>query len=267
MDIAQIRIVMVQTSHPGNIGSAARAMKTMGIRELVLVAPKSFPHDEANALAAGADDILQFARVVLSLDEAIADCDLVFGLTARSRTVSLPELDPRAATERASAATRVRFDSIVGVTSESKLATQSRVAFLFGNERTGLLNEDLSKCHFAVHIPSNAEYSSLNVAAAVQIICYEWRRAQIENISAKEIKISEDSPQLATMSELEGFFTHLEQTLERIDFFKGRPSITIMQRLRRLYLRAELGSREVMILRGILAEADRMAKLAQAKNE
>ena len=158
------RIVLVRTSHPGNIGAAARAMRTMGLAELVLVAPRAHPHAESVAMAAGADDVLEAAPRVETLAEAVADCRLVLGCTARSRRVPLEELSPRAA------AARTRAAALAG----------TEVALVFGRERTGLENDELQLCHAAVHIPANPDYSSLNLASAVQIVAYEWRVAGLE---------------------------------------------------------------------------------------
>lgn len=245
--LARVRIVLVRTSHPGNIGAAARAMKTMGLRRLVLVSPRSFPHAEASALAAGADDVLARAHVVGTLTEAIADCRLAYGCTARPRGVALTEHAPRAA-----AALLVAPGA-------------GEVALVFGNERAGLSNDELQQCHAAVHIPSDAEYGSLNLAAAVQVLAYELRLAALAAGGASTPEASperEAGERDATAQELEGFFGHLERALAAIDFFKGRSPATIMRRLRRLYFRAALSEREVLILRGILADAERMARLA-----
>jgi tRNA (cytidine32/uridine32-2'-O)-methyltransferase len=240
-----LRIVLVGTSHPGNIGAAARAMKTMGLRQLVLVAPEAFPHREATAMAAGADDVLEQARVCPDIDSALADCGLVLGCTARRRTVALPELDPRAAAAEFCAA-----------------AVRAPAALLFGRERTGLTNEELQRCQRAVHIPADPVYSSLNLAAAVQVLSYEVRVAMLAAEAAPAVAAEAPEPG-ATQGELEGFFGHLDQTLLDIDFHKGRAPEMVMQRLRRLFLRASPDSREVRILRGILTDAQRMARLAR----
>jgi len=237
-----LRIVLVGTSHPGNIGAAARAMKTMGLSRLVLVAPEAFPHREASALAAGADDVLDAATVCATLEEAIADCRTVMGCTARSRRVQLPEHAPREAAP-----------ALV------QSLAQGPAALLFGRERTGLTNEELQRCHGAVHIPANPDYSSLNIAAAVQVLCYELRLALLAD--AAPAPPPEETP--ATQGQLEGLFGHLDQALHDIDFHKGRDPAMVMQRLRRLYLRAAPDEREVRILRGILADAQRMARLAR----
>lgn len=228
-------------------------MKTMGLSRLTLVAPKAFPHAEATALAAGADDLLDGARVVATMTEAIADCALVLGCTARRRGVALPELAPRAAAERL-------IEAAHGI----------ECALVFGNERTGLDNDDLQRCQAAVHIPTDATFSSLNLAAAVQVLCYELRVAALakgaqgavaQDAGAAALASDPDSA-AATLAELEGFFDHLERALAAIDFFKGRAPDTIMRRLRRLYHRAGLSRREVLILRGVLSDAERMARLA-----
>jgi tRNA (cytidine32/uridine32-2'-O)-methyltransferase len=245
-----IRIVLVATSHPGNIGSAARAMKTMGLSRLALVAPLEFPSPEADALASGAGDILARADVVGSLAEALAPCRLVFGCTPRPRTVRMPELTPRDAAAQALAAA----------------SRGEEVAVVFGAERTGLSNDEIQACHVAVNIPANPDYDSLNLAQAVQVLCYELRLAAATlagDVAHRDSNRDDPAAEpAATVAELEGLFAHLERALFAIDFFKGRSPRTIMRRLRRLFLRHALSRREVMILRGILADAERMARLA-----
>jgi tRNA (cytidine32/uridine32-2'-O)-methyltransferase len=247
---AAVRIVLVGTQHPGNIGSAARAMKTMGLRRLVLVAPGRFPHVEADMLAAGADDVLATAQCFDTLAEAVADCRLVLGCTARSRRVALDELLPSEAAARIVAATQ----------------TGAEVALVFGRERTGLSNDELQLCHAAVHIPADPEYTSLNLAAAVQVLAYEWRMACLGEGTTRARVPSADQPARteppASHAELEGFFSQLADTLEAIDFHKGRAPQSAMRKLRRLFLRSPPDLREVRLLRGILADAQRMARLA-----
>ncbi len=243
----RIRFVLANTSHPGNIGSAARAIRTMGFRRLALVAPEQFPHGDAFALAAGATDVLDEAIVVSTLPEALADCTLVLGATARLRGVSLEEWSPREAAAR-----------MLGAAMEGR-----EVAVVFGNERAGLSNDEIKLCHAAVHIPSDAAYSSLNLAQAVQVIAYELRMAVLGGVSARVGKL--DAP--ASSAELEGFFGHLAETLDDIEFHKGRSPRTIMRRLRRLFLRAAPDQRELRVLRGILADAQRMARLARNGHE
>lgn len=241
----RIRVVLVGTQHPGNIGSAARALKTMGLSRLVLVAPEKFPHIEAHALAAGADDVLDAAPVHATLADAVADCRLVLGCTARSRRVALAEQFPR------DAAIRVLLAAI----------EEDEVALVFGRERTGLTNEELQLCHGAVHIPANPDYSSLNLAMAVQVLAYELRMALLAGeVAAPGI----DRLQPASHAELEGFFAQLAETLDAIDFHKGRAPDSAMRKLRRLYLRGQLETRDIRLLRGILADTQRMARLAAA---
>ena len=244
----RIRIVLVGTQHPGNIGSAARALKTMGLSRLVLVAPERFPHIEAHALAAGADDVLAAAPVFATLAEAVADCRLVLGCTARSRRVALEEHLPRAAAALVMA----------------RAGEGAEVALVFGRERTGLTNDELQLCHAAVHIPANPEYSSLNLAAAVQVLAYELRMAMLEAGEAGGVATSA-AGEPASHAQLEGFFAQLADTLDAIDFHKGRAPESAMRKLRRLFLRAALDVREVRLLRGILADAQRMARLAVAR--
>ncbi|MGI8560945.1 MAG: RNA methyltransferase [Luteimonas sp.] len=239
-----VRIVLVGTQHPGNIGAAARAMKTMGLRRLVLVAPERFPHADADAMAAGADDVLAGATLASSLADAVADCRLVLGCTARSRRVALDELSPRAA-----AATALGF------------AAEAPVALVFGRERTGLDNYELQLCHAAVHIPASPDYSSLNLAAAVQVLSYELRVALLATGPDRVVAPARrESP--ASHAELEGFFAQFAETLDAIDFHKGRAPQSALRKLRRIFLRSDLDAREVRLLRGVLADAQRMARLA-----
>jgi tRNA (cytidine32/uridine32-2'-O)-methyltransferase len=249
---ARIRIVLVGTQHPGNIGSAARAMKTMGLSRLLLVAPERYPHREADALAAGADDVLAAAGIHATLAEAVADCRLVLGCTARSRRVPLPEQAPREAAAFALA----------------EAAAGTEVALVFGRERTGLENDELQLCHGAVHIPSNPEYGSLNLAAAVQVLAYELRMGWLAGQEAGAAPgpaspvPEHERDQPASHAQMEGFFAQLAETLDAIDFHKGRAPESAMRKLRRLFLRARPDVREVRLLRGILADAQRMARLA-----
>lgn len=242
--LARLRIVLVGTQHPGNIGSAARAMKTMGLSRLVLVAPEKAPNHESAALAAGADDVLAAAVVYPTLAEALTDCRLVLGCTARNRRVQLEQYDPREAAGRMLA----------------EAGGGAEVALVFGRERTGLENEELQLCHAAVHIPANPGYSSLNLAAAVQVLAYELRMAALAAAPAAPAPARSDPP--ASHAQLEGFFSQLGETLDAIDFHKGRAPESALRKLRRLFLRADLDEREVRLLRGILADAERMAMLA-----
>jgi len=231
--MANIRIVMVQTSHPGNVGGAARAMKNMCLSQLVLVRPNEFPSPAASARAAGADELLRTARVVDSLADAVADCRIVLGASARRRSINWPLLDPREAAVIA-----------------TDTALQAPVALVFGRESAGLSNDELDLCTHLVHIPTNPEFSSLNVAMAVQIMSYELMLAADR---------SEPCPApregMADTTEMEGLFAHLAQALDDIGFLDTRRSKKLMRRLRRLFHRAAPASDEVNILRGILSAA------------
>ena len=239
-----LRIVLVGTQHPGNIGAAARAMKTMGLSRLVLVAPETAPNDEAYRRAAGAEDLIQAAPVHADLAAAVADCRLVLGCTARSRRVQLEQLDPDAAAGRL-----------------LQHAGEGPVALVFGRERTGLTNEELQLCHASVHIPSDPAFSSLNLAAAVQVLAYEVRLALLAAAPGPAPQPRPDDLP-ATHAQVEGFFAQLADTLEAIDFHKGRTPDSAMRKLRRLFLRCDLTVNEVRLLRGVLADAQRMARLA-----
>ena len=259
-----VRIVLVETSHPGNIGASARAMKTMGLDELVLVAPRDFPSAEATARASGADDVLARARIVDSLDDAIADCGFVAGASARLRRLSWPVVDPRA-----------------GAAALRRHARQTRVAMVFGPEHSGLTNEDLGRCNQVVHIPASPAYSSLNVAMAVQVICYELRMAALDDGDAGDTAAPSsegletptatatepaarqrnrwESPP-ATGAELEGFYRHLETALEAAGFLKANHQRQLKLRLRRIFQRSGLDRNEVNILRGILTALESSRK-------
>lgn len=238
-----IRIVLVGTQHPGNIGSAARAMKTMGLANLVLVAPKRYPDPEAVALAAGADDILEQARVVSSVHEALAGCTYVIGTSSRERAVALPELTPRQAAEQ-----------LVGKSSHSP------VALLFGPERTGLENEELQLCHARVFIPCNPEYASLNLAAAVQVLSYEIRLQRLAQAETPPVAGGREQEPPATFEQMERLFAHLAEFMEDVDFHKGKSPDLVTQRIRRLFLKADMDGREIKILRGLLSDAQRLLR-------
>ena len=238
----RLRFVLVRTSHPGNIGAAARAIRTMGFHRLALVAPHAFPHAEASALAAGADDVLENAAIAPDLPAAIADCRLVIGATARRRDVPMEEIDPREAAARVLAAAR----------------EGGEVALVFGNERIGLENDDIKHCHAAVTIPSDPAFASLNLAQAVQVLAYEVRMAELAG--SMPLPAQKGDPP-ASSTELDAFFEHLAMTLDAIDFHKGRSPRTVQLRLRRLFLRARPDQRELRILHGILTDTDRIARL------
>ena len=238
-----LRIVLVGTQHPGNIGSAARAMKTMGLSRLMLVAPERFPDREAYALAAGANDVLDVAEIHPSLASAVADCHLVLGSTARHRTVPMPELTPREGAQRLLAA-----------------QATGEVALVFGRERTGLENDELQLCHAAITIPANPDYSSLNLAAAVQVLAYELRVARLAQAPAVQSACAELDDLPAAHGEMESFFAHLGALLDDIDFHKGKAPDMVTQRLRRLFLRAQPDPRELRILRGIFSDTQRLLR-------
>jgi tRNA (cytidine32/uridine32-2'-O)-methyltransferase len=230
-----IRIVLVGPSHPGNIGSAARAMKTMGLDALWLVAPERFPATEATVMAAGADDVLQRAHVVPDLHEAIADCGLIVGTTARGRHLPWRIVEPREAALEVAAA-----------------APASEVAILFGNERTGLENAQLQLCHTLLTIPAGSAYSSLNLAMAVQVVSYEVCLALRDRAGGLGSPRSEAPVPLASAADMEKFYAHLERVLDEIDFRDRTSSGHLMARLRRLFQRTVLDQNEMNILRGIL---------------
>jgi len=239
-----LRIVLVGTQHPGNIGSAARAMKTMGLSRLMLVAPQRFPDREAYALAAGANDLLDVAEIHPSLASAVADCHLVLASTARHRTVPMPELTPREGAQRLLEA-----------------QAMGEVALVFGRERTGLENDELQLCHAAITIPANPDYSSLNLAAAVQVLAYELRVARLSLSPPLQAAAVEPDDLPAAHGEMESFFAHLGALLDDIDFHKGKAPDMVTQRLRRLFLRARPDPRELRILRGIFSDTQRLLRM------
>ena len=232
--LAGIRVILSNTSHPGNIGAAARAMKTMGLTQLVLVEPKRFPDAEATARASGADDVLANARLETGIDAALAGCRLVIGASARSRSIPCPVIGP------GECARKLYAESL-----------QGDVAVLFGCEQSGLSNAETDRCHFLVKIPTNPEYGSLNLAAAVQIICYEIMVAHFgQEGSGKEVEHV-----AVSVDEMERFYAHLEHVLVELDFLDPHNPRHLMRRLRRLFYRARPDSNEMNILRGILSAA------------
>ncbi len=227
--MTDIKIVLVGTTHPGNIGAAARAMKTMAFDRLALVKPKIYPSAEATARAAGADDVLAKATVHETLADAIADCQWVFGASARRRSIAWPELSPKACAEKV-----------------CQLPDNSCAALVFGREHSGLSNEELDLCQFLLHIPSNPDFSSLNLAAAVQIVCYEL-------FQARDVGWQQDNEVVkADVQQMELFYRHLQETLLAIGFLRPERQASMMRRLRRIYNRAALEQKEIDILRGIL---------------
>ncbi len=234
MSLERIRIVLVATSLGGNIGGCARAMKNMGLRRLVLVAPQDFPSSDATARAAGAEDVLSGARVCASLEEAVADCQLVIGTSARDRRIPWPRLSPDEAARRAVAA-----------------SSSQEVAIVFGRERTGLTNDELDRCQALVTIPTDPEFASLNLACAVQVVAYEiYRAARVSGASTDTA--DELGEPRASQAEVERFYRHLEQAMIETGFLDPRNPRLLMRRLTRLFNRVDLTVNEVNILRGIL---------------
>lgn len=230
-----VRIILLGTTHPGNIGAAARAMKNMGIEDLVLVEPRYFPHDDATARASGAEDVLDRARVVADLDAALADCHYVAGASARSRSIGWPSMAPRECARR--------------LLAESPHGT---VAVVFGPEKSGLTNDALDRCHSLLTIPTVPGFSSLNLAMAVQVLCYELRATSMEGVvdePASEVP-------LASGDELQHFYRHLEEVLTASGFLDPDNPRLLMRRLRRLFARSAPDQNEINILRGVLAALD-----------
>lgn len=230
-----IKIVLVGTTHPGNIGAVARAMKNMGLSELALVEPRYFPHAEATARASGADDVLEQATVHQTLADALADCVYVAGASARSRSLQWPTMYPR--------------ECAAKLLQESE---RGKVAAVFGPEKSGLSNEDLDHCDVLLNIPTNPDFSSLNLAMAVQVLTYEIRATLAEPVPEYE-----GEAEAATGDELEHFYTHLEQVLRDVNFLDPDNPRHLMRRMRRLFIRARPDKNELNILRGILTAIDR----------
>lgn len=254
--LSHVRIVMVNTTLPANIGSALRAMKTMGLNKLVLVAPKTYPHPDIDALAAGAQDLIEKIEIVDTLEQAIQDCHLVFGTSARSRTIPWPLLDVRpAAKEALQAATQ-----------------QQNIAIVFGREDRGLTNEELALANYHLTIPVNPEYGVLNVAQAIQVICYELRMAALEQNTQQMTVVPDDHMQLkqqqsmewdeplVTQKQMEEFYPHLEKMLTEIEFLDPNNPRLLPLRLRRLFGRIQLDRMEYHLLRGIFSRVQALAK-------
>lgn len=228
--LSNIRIVLDHTSHPGNIGAAARALKTMGLQHLHLVEPRRFPHAEADALACDAKDVLQNAQVHAALDEALAGCVFAAGLTARKRHMGHTCVDVREAAQRL-----------------VQIAATQTVALVFGNEAYGLSNQELSRCQLMISIPTDDAYTSLNVASAVQIMAYELRMAWLAAPAPAPAAV-----ELARLDDIELFYQRLEETLIRIQFLDPNNPKRLMPRVRRLFSRTELEKEELNILMGML---------------
>jgi TrmH family RNA methyltransferase len=227
VSLSRVRIVLCRPSHPGNIGAAARAMKAMGLADLRLVAPARYPAPEAQWMATNAGDVLENAQIHASLVEAIADCAAAFALSARPREWSTQVLEARAAAARA-------------------LELNDKVAFVFGNESAGLTNDEMLACQYLVHIPANPEFTSLNLAQAVQVVAYELF------IASGSVSFEEKREKPATVADLEGLYAHLEQAAVESKFFDPASGSRLPTRLRRLFSRIGMEREEVNILRGLL---------------
>ncbi|AWL29291.1 RNA methyltransferase [Acinetobacter defluvii] len=246
--LSHVRIVMVNTTLPANIGSALRAMKTMGLSKLVLVAPKTYPHPDIDALAAGAADLIEQIEIVETLEDAIKDCHLVFGTSARSRTIPWPLLDARPAAQKSM---------------QAVIQGQQEIAIVFGREDRGLTNEELALANYHVTIPVNTDYGVLNVAQAIQVICYEMRMAAIEFSDKKHddqavmhVTDSEDmhwDEPLVTHEQMAQFYPHIEKMLAEIEFMDPKNPRLLPLRLRRLFGRIQLDKMEYHLLRGIFS--------------
>ncbi len=242
--LSAIRIVLVEPSHPGNIGAVARAMKNMGLRDLVLVRPKAFPHEEATARASGADDVLQAAKVVESVTEALADVGFVAATTSRPRDQNFRALDLHEAAQRI-----------------FEVSARGPAAVLFGAERTGLTNEELALANLLIRIPANPDYPSLNLAMAVQLTTYELFRAAGSPASTRPL--SEPPVPLAPGADLERFYAHLQEVRDEVDFKERTTGRSlVMTRIRRLFQRCEMDQNEVNILRGILTSVQQKRRKA-----
>jgi len=259
--IDNVRIVLVETSHPGNIGATARAMKNMTLSDLALVSPQQYTEADgeakgkgkAYARASGATDVLYGAQIYNSLADAIADCDLVIGASARLRSVTWPELNPREMAEK--------IFAVGDSANNDEITKYNKVAVVFGREDAGLNNDEMDLCQYLVHIPANAEYTSLNIAAAVQVLCYELHMTALLNEGAIAKAENEHPP--ATSQDIEYFYTHLEETLLELKFLNPDNPMLLMRRLRKLFNRSGLDKIEVNILRGILTAISRSSKKSE----
>jgi len=242
--LERVRVVLCETSHPGNIGAAARAMKTMGLSRLVLVKPKHFPHADAEAFAVGADDLLSQAMVCESLDEALAGTVLAIAATARHRDLAHEVVDCR------NACARLAAESAGG-----------EVALVFGTERSGLTGQQISRCHLIAMIPTDEAFSSLNLAQAVQVFAYELRMAVLGSPALAQHAASREGAELATHEEMEGLLGQLEETFYATGFLDPKEPKRLMQRMRRLFARARTEKTEVKVLRGFLTAVRAKSKV------
>ena len=228
-----VKVVLVGTTHPGNIGATARAMKNMGILDLALVEPKEFPSDVATFRSKAAKDILEKASVHTSLEEAISECELVVGTSARGRTVPWPVLNPREAAEEM-----------------HKSSLNGKVAIVFGREDRGLTNEELGLCNFHVHIPSDPEYSSLNLSQAVQILAYEIRLSYLQD---RHVNKEYWDVELANNEQTERLINHMDELMQEVDFYDVENPRKLLVRVRRFFKRSKIDVMEANIFRGLFA--------------
>ena len=237
--LGSVKVVLVGTTHPGNIGATARAMKNMGILNLVLVTPKEFPSDVATYRSKAAKDVLEKAEVFDDLESAVSDCELVIGTSARGRTVPWPILNPKKAAEEVSNA-----------------ALYNNVAIVFGREDRGLTNEELGLCNLHVHIPTDPEYSSLNVAQAVQILVYEIRVALLDNEEERDYW----DVQLANNEQIERLIDHMDELMQEVEFYDVDNPRKLLIRVRRFFKRSKIDLMEANIFRGLFAAIQKKLK-------
>lgn len=268
LDLSRVHVVLVNTSHPGNIGAAARALKNMGIPNLRLVDPRDYPSDVALWRAVSATDVLERAKVFPTLVDAVADCSMVIGASARSRRMPWPMLSPRQCASH-----------VLAETLRAAAVGEGQVALVFGREDTGLTNDELQQCHYHVQIPANEDYSSLNLAAAVVVICYEVRVAMLDyasddTLGAEAAMVNPDTEAdywdvpKADGHQMELFYQHLEKVLVDMNFHDPENPRMLMPRMRRLFGRIRPDTMEINILRGVLTYMDAHVKRANAdKNQ
>lgn len=238
----QIRVVMVRTSHSGNIGAAARAMRVMGLYHLTLVEPKHFPSQEAIALASGAVDVLENANVVPTLEEALKDCHVAYATTARPRYIS----------SKLYTAEEAAIEAVQSVKNDNQ-----KIAFVFGTERTGLTNEEIDLCQRMMTIPSENSYNSLNISAAIQVVSYELHKAYKNLLDLPLIQSPEEHDELATGEMREGFYEHFQDILFQSEFLDPTEPKNIMKKIRHLFQKRDLTTQEIHLLRGILTSLNR----------
>lgn len=247
--LQNIKIVLAEPSHPGNIGAVARSMKTMGLTNLVLINPKKFPHPEATKRAASADSVLEAATVLSDINQAVSDCTLVLGTSVRDREVAWPTADPKQTADKVIAH--------LADVSSAACTTDKKVAILFGRESSGLTNQEMDLCQMQIRIPANDDYSSLNLASAVQIIAYELRMQALSTFEQptdpeQKVTPAQQRQAFANKGQTDGHLEHLQATLAQLDFIKHDQPTMLMRKLTRLYNKAQLTIEEIQILRGIL---------------